>query len=240
MKTKNSIYLILTIILVILSTIAGYFLIKIYQGQSITPFSSSSIPKIELIPTDSIAQPTREDASASSVITTPKITPNVSLTKAPLEATPTAKVLLSPSPTTSVATTSGDLISYQNTKDSFSLQYFPKRKIYENVEPTLYDLDGDKSLDSSLKGNLYTFFHSTGSFAVHVSPSQTWSWTHPDRKFDNNYLVSGMPTFVHKISTQTIVDLQNNNKNYTIQCVHNGVADLKTECEDFISSFKLL
>lgn len=217
MKNKNSTYLVLTIILVILSTIGGYFLFKIYQENNIANYSSSSIPKIELIPTDSV-QPPEQDASTSSTVITPTITTTIIAT-----ATATPKLIPTTIPTKPVINTK-DAKTYQSEEDGFSVAYNNLRQVHQDTEPS---------------GNRYTFINKAGNFAVHVSPSDKWSWTHPDRQFTTTLLVSGQKTFRYDINAQTIVDLQSSSKNYTLQCIHNGLDSLKTECEAFISSFKL-
>lgn len=220
MKNKNSLYLFLTILLVILSTFGGYFLFKMYLSPNLSTYTSSTIPKIELIPTDSIEMP-NESASSSSSIITPTIIP----TTIPIVATATAtpKLISTLIPTKSPINTK-DVIPYQSKEDKFSLSYSNQRQLHQDTE---------------VSGNRYTFTNKLGNFAVHVSPSGKWSWTHPDRQFTNTLLVSGQKTFRYDINTQTIIDLQSVDKNYTLQCIHNGVESLKTECDQFVSSFKI-
>lgn len=86
--------------------------------------------------------------------------------------------------------------------------------------------------------NRYTFYDIRGSMAVHVS--NNWSWSHPNRSFNNNYLVDNHNTFVYEISDQKIIDVENGEKKYTIQCVHNGLKDLVNECNAFAKSFKFM
>jgi hypothetical protein len=114
-------------------------------------------------------------------------------------------------------------INYQSPTDNFSVTYASSRKLYE---------------DSEFSGRRYTFYSDKGNFAIHVG--SLWSWTHPDRTFSNALLVDGHNTFRYNINTQTLIDLQDKSKNYTIQCVHNGLAALKTECDQFLKSFKFL
>ena len=222
MENKNSLYLVLTIILVILSSIGGYFLFNIYNQRSSSNYTSSTTPKIELIPTDSIQNITDQDSSISSKI----ITPTVTKTNPVASATATPKLVLTPSPSIS-PTTSKNVILYENKEDGFSVSYNSQRQVHQDTE---------------LSGNRYTFINKAGNFAVHVSPTGKWSWTHPDRQFTSTLLVSGKNTFRYdnEEKTQTLIDLQSEEKNYTLQCVHNGIDSLKTECDQFISSFKLL
>lgn len=216
MKNKNSTYLVLTIILVILSTIGGYFLFKIYQESNTSTYTSSSIPKIELIPTD-IVQPPEQDASTSSVVITP-------VTTIIATATATPKLIPTVIPTKSALNTK-DSKTYQSEEDAFSVSYNSQRQVHQDTEPS---------------GNRYTFINKAGNFAVHVSTGEKWSWAHPDRQFTATLLVSGQKTFRYDINAQTIVDLQSGGKNYTLQCIHNGLESLKAECDAFISSFKIL
>jgi hypothetical protein len=220
MENKNSLYLVLTIILIILSAIGGYFLFNIYNQRSSSNYTSSTTPKIELIPTDSVQNITDQDSSVSSEI----ITPTVTKTNPIASATATPKVVLTPSPSIS-PTTSKDVVLYENKEDGFSVSHTNQRLVHK---------------DSELSGNRYTFVNKAGNFAVHVSPTGKWSWTHPDRQFTTTLLVSGQKTFRYDITTQTIIDLQSDSKNYTLQCIHNGLESLKTECDQFVSSFKIL
>ena len=221
MSTKNSTYIILGLVLLILSGIGGYFLFQVYQTNQSVPYTAETPPKIELLPTDS---PEEEVESITSVPTL-TITPIASVSS---KVTPTiAKVTVTPTktPTASSSSTASSIETFVSNKDGFSIDYSTKRKIYQDTESA---------------GNRYTFYLSSGNFAVHVGLNGQWAWTHPDRQFNNNSLIAGQPSFRYDIAAQTIVDLQSNNKNYTIQCVHNGSSALKTECEAFISSFKLL
>lgn len=220
MENKNSLYLVLTIILIILSAIGGYFLFNIYNQRSSSNYTSSTTPKIELIPTDSVQNITDQDSSVSSEI----ITPTVTKTNPIASATATPKLVLTPSPSIS-STTSKDVVLYENKEDGFSVSHTNQRIVHQDSEPS---------------GNRYTFVNKVGNFAVHVSPTGKWSWTHPDRQFTTTLLVSGQKTFRYDITTQTIIDLQSDSKNYTLQCIHNGLESLKTECDQFVSSFKLL
>lgn len=223
MDSKNIKYLMLTIILLILSGF-GIFLISKINNPSIptqiaevTPIPTEIIPT--KIPTTSVT-PIASATPTKKITVTPTATPTTKITPT---ATPSAKTTptITPTPT---ATTSSQLV-FRSTQDSFSIVYGSSRKLYQDTETS---------------GNRYTFYSILGNFAVHVSPSGTWAWTNPDRNFSTAFIVSGQNTYRYDISTQTIVDLQSTTKNYTIQCVHNGLASLKTECETFIKSFQLL
>ena len=220
MKNKNSIYLILTILLVILSTIGGYFLFKMYQDSTLVTYTSTNIPKIELIPTDSVQPPIQDDSTSSAIIS-PTIIPKITTTVATATATP--KLITTLVPTVTLFNPN-NTIPYQSEVDSFTVSYSNQRQIHQDTE---------------VSGNRYTFTNKLGNFAIHVSPSNKWSWAHPNRQFTNSLLVSGQNTFRYDINTQTIIDLQSSDKNYTLQCIHNGLESLKTECDQFVSSFKL-
>ena len=230
MKNKNSLYLTLTILFVILSIVGGYFLSKMYQDSNLAPYTSSSVPKIELIPTDSVQEPTQY-ASAPTITSNPSVTPIVTTAVATTTATPktadltpTTKLI----PTASISITpvsSKNIIPFESKEDSFSLSYGKQRQLHQDTETS---------------GNRYTFTNKSGDFAIHVSSNDKWSWTHPGRQFTDTLLVSGKNTFRYDINTQTIIDLQSSKNNYTLQCIHNGIESLKTECEQFVSSFKIL
>lgn len=228
MKTKNSTYLILTLVLLILSAIGAYFLYQIYQDRQSYSYDSTTVPKIELIPTDTL-EPEIIDipdtATSPAVSLTPQVaTPTASVTQVPTEVVspvPTAIPTTVPTKTSSTGATQ----TYTSQADSFSVVYSSNRQFYQDTEAT---------------GNRYTFTLASGNFAIHVSTPPQWSWTHPNREFTDTLLVSGKSTFKYDTTTQTIVDLQSDTKNYTLQCVHNGVASLKAECDQFINSFKLL
>lgn len=247
MPTKNSTYTILSLILLILTVIGGYFLFQVYQSRQEETYTSQTTPKIELIPTDAPETEiitdtvTPTDTTASATIITPaasisgKVASPTSTTT-----TPAITKALTPTkiPTAVPTSSSAGLITYSSAEDDFSVEYASKRKIYQDTEASLYTSNGDLSTSST--GTRYTFYLSTGNFAVHVTSGDLWSWKNVNRQFDNNSLVAGKPSFRYDITSQTIVDLKSGDKNYTIQCIHNGNAALKTECEAFISSFKLL
>lgn len=238
METKNSTYLILAIILLILSAIGVYFLFFQFQNLQQSPQSSSynsnTVPKIEMIPTDipdggeTIITPEISESTISAQATISPVATN-STTKTTPTTKPTATVIPTKiTPTKSVLPTSSateEFLNYSSSSDGFSVSYSSARKLVQDTEAT---------------GNRYTFTSSLGNFAVHVSPAATWAWMHSNRQFSQNFTVSGQPTFRYDINFQTIVDLKSSDKNYTIQCVHNGHDSLKAECETFLASFRLL
>jgi len=234
MDPKNTKYLILSIVLLILSGLGIFFIFKINNSpldllsstetieSVVTPTSiPTQKPTITVTPVATSAAKITATPTATVSAKTATATPTVKVTATPtIKITPTILPTATPSP----VSISGSSI-FKTSTDAFSVSYSSSRKLYQDTEST---------------GNRYTFYLSSGNFAIHVSPSGTWSWTNPDRNFSSNLIVSGQNTYRYDISTQTIVDLQSSTKNYTIQCVHNGNATLKTECEAFIKSFTLL
>ena len=233
MDPKNTKYLILSIVLLILSGLGIFFIFKI-NNSALTLLSSETAESVVTptsVPTQKPTITVTPVATSSAKIT---VTPTATVSAKTATATPTVKVTATPTikitptiiptATPSPVSISGSSI-FKTSTDAFSVSYSSSRKLYQDTEST---------------GNRYTFYLSSGNFAIHVSPSGTWSWTNPDRNFSSTLIVSGQNTYRYDISTQTIVDLQSSTKNYTIQCVHNGNTTLKTECEAFIKSFTLL
>ncbi len=147
--------------------------------------------------------------SSASTITAAKKPSPSPLVSPSVSSTPSA----SPSPT---------VLNFTSDEDKFSVAYQSSRRLYQDTESV---------------GNRYTFYSSSGNIAVHVGSS--WSWTYPDRQFTSSLTISTHPTFVYNITTQKIVDFQVGDRYYTIQCVHHNLDALKTECDQFISDFKI-
>lgn len=223
MKTKNSVYLVLTIIFVILSAIGGYFLYQITSQSKTSPVvESETTPIPTQIPTATPIITIIPTATASSIASSS--TKKVASPTATIKPTSTPKPTLAPTiiPTTTLTPTS---MTYTSTDDSFSVDYLSTRKVYPDTENS---------------GRRYTFYLYGANFAVHVGLDDQWAWSTPNRNFSGDFLVSGQNTYRYDISTQTIVDIQYNGKNYTLQCIHNGKESIKAECEEFISSFQFL
>jgi len=228
MDSKNIKYLTISIILLILSGLSIFSIFKTNSAPLDLILSSTKTTDIVNIPTSiPTAKPTTivtPTATSSAKITaTPTATISAKITITPtLTTTPTStlKTTINPTPTPI-----SSILNFKSVADGFSIDYSSSRKFYQDSEST---------------GNRYTFYLSSGNFAVHVSPSGTWSWSNPDRNFNSTLIVSGQNTYRYDISTQTIVDLQSSTKNYTIQCVHNNNTTIKAECEAFIKSFQLL
>ncbi len=234
MDPKNTKYIVFTIILLILSVLGFFFIFKINNSPLDLLISTFNTPKITQTPTSiPTPEPTITAAptatSSTKISVTPTATSSTKLTITPTtKVTPTTKITPTSTPIVTVTPTStptASILNFKSTADGFSINYNSTRKLYQDTESS---------------GNRYTFYSSLGNFAVHVSQSGTWSWSHPDRNFSSAFIVSNQNTFRYDISTQTIIDLQSSSKNYTIQCIHNGKATLKTECEEFIKSFQLL
>lgn len=231
---KNSKYIILSIVFFVLSLAGLFIFFKIKNNK---PDISKAVskptliptiveenfvtPTIEIIPT---AIPTEIILTEPTLISTPtpeitvKPSPTVKPTSTP-KPKPTLKPTTVPKPTIPVST-----IRYENTDDKFSLNYVSYRKLYKEKEGN---------------GNLYTFYSPKGSFAVHVSYGD-WIWVNSERSFNNDFTINNLPTFRYDTNSQTLVDVENAGKKYTIQCVHNNNSSLKSECEDFIKSFRVL
>lgn len=118
---------------------------------------------------------------------------------------------------------SGYLV-FSSSTDKFEVRYQSYRKLFQDV---------------SSQNHRYVFTEpNSANFVVHVG--QTWSWIHPNRQFGNDFKIADKPTFKYETTSQIVVDLENGGNLYTLQCVHNGNEKLKTECQEFMSSFKLL
>lgn len=210
MKTKNSLYLVLTIIFVILSVIGIYFLYQIInnnQKNNSTSNTSNTQATITSVPTTS-----------NIVVANPTIATESSVASDSAKTTLTPTKIPSPTPTLVLTT-------FKSDDDGFSAEYSVKRKLYQDTESS---------------GNRYTFYLDSGNFAVHVAFDDQWAWVNPSREFDSDFTVADQDSFVYETSTQKIVDFQSDDKNYTIQCIHNGLESLKSECEEFIQNFQLL
>jgi hypothetical protein len=133
---------------------------------------------------------------------------------------PTIEVLVSPMATTP---TPKAIENFTNVEAGFSVDYNGERKQYQENEGS---------------GKRYIFYSTLGNITVHVGKS--WSWLYPERTFTDDLLVSGEKSFVFENKEQKIVDVEKNNKKYTIQCVHNSSQKLKTECDKFLTDFKFI
>jgi len=246
MDSKNLKYLIPSIILLILSAFGIFYIINSSKSTSTPivsnePVESIPTPEITNIPTISIT-PTATSSTKTKI--TPIATPTATKKLTPT-ATPSAKItptvtpkitttpILTPTPTPTATPITGiepdestpTELTFSSSTDGFSIIYNSYRKLYQDKETS---------------GNRYTFYSNSGNFAVHVGLNNQWAWTTPNRNFSGNLVISGQNTYRYDTDAQTIVDIQYNSKNYTLQCIHNGKATLKAECETFLKSFKLL
>jgi hypothetical protein len=233
LSEHKSTYVTLTFVLIVLSVVGLVLLYQIIktrntivvEDQTVVPTSIPAetesedlTPTIVVSPTASVTaklSPTLKPTSTSTSTATPKLSPTLAPTQIPT---------VTSTPTPSISPSTG-LLNYSNETDKFSVDYSSNRKVYADKESS---------------GDRFTFTNILGNFAIHVGLNGKWAWINSDRNFTGNYLVAGQHTFKYEISSQTIVDLQYDNKNYTLQCIHNGRVDLKTECEQFLKSFKLL
>jgi len=119
--------------------------------------------------------------------------------------------------------TKGGLNEDGTTQTIFESVYSPDRKLY---------------IEKEFSGTRYVLWKSDSKITVHVGNS--WSWVHPRRDLTETDVVPNQKTFTYEIGSQKIVDFVDNNKKYTIQCVHNGYSEVKAECEKFVSGFKLI
>jgi hypothetical protein len=210
LNMKNRNLVILSVFLIIISLAGAYYIVFIANKPSYT----SQVPDVEF-PTPT-PEPAIEPGLEPSVQTQPD---SVSTTPQP-QATDTPDPIATDRP---IPTTMPEYITYTSTSDGFSVSHKSSRSVYQ---------------DTRSYGQRYTFFKAAANIAIHTGDS--WSWQHPGRTFSSDFQVDGKPTFVYKITSQTLVDIENNGKKYTIQCIHNGIQSAKDECDAFISSFKFI
>lgn len=233
----NKIYIILSLVFVILSVLGIVLLFLISKTgktenetentvktqskpvtveTSPTPIATDSAT---VSPSTTLSPKTSPTASPSGTKITPTLKPTIAASPSGTKITPTVK----PTVTTSSNSDNGEIKTFASQEDGFSVEYSSTRSFVQDKEAT---------------GNRYTFVSSSGNIAVHVATGDKWAWSNPSREFSNTFLVAGQPTFRYNITTQTIVDFKLNDKNYTIQCVHNNNSDVKAECDSLMKSFK--
>lgn len=230
---NNKIYIILSVVFFILSVVGIFAIFQInnsklvsQQVQNITPTVTPEVtisPEVspiltpeEIIPSPLVSITPIATFTASISATKTKISPTLKPTSVP-------KISLTPTPTATASAKASGFLIYRSTIDNFSVSYLSYRKVYQDKE------NG---------GNRYTFYSTKGSFAIHAGSD--WSWIYSERSFNSNFTVNNLPTSRYETDSQTLVDFENQSKKYTIQCIHNGISSLKTECENFIQSFKFL
>lgn len=206
MDSKNTKLLISSIVLLILSGLGVFFIFKINSSSKIVDLVATPTPIITSVPTQiPTIEITPIATSAAEISITPTSTPSAKIITITPTATPSTKIKITPTiittpvltPIISPTISTPIILNYKSENDGFSVDYNSGRKFYQDVEST---------------GNRYTFYNSNGNFAIHVSPSGTWSWTNSDRNFSQAFIVSGQNTYRYDISTQTIVDLQSSLK----------------------------
>jgi hypothetical protein len=228
---SNTKYIFFTIILVILSILGVFLFYKIKTTDNSPPretppdvlptivqptpdpgvnYTTPSPEEISQIPPHPTSAPPTEFPANVSEPTAIPTTPAVN-TPAVIEPTSTPI-----GPTPAVQT-------YDGTEDSFTISYSSDRKIIKIKENTGYRI---------------TFYRTGSSNAVHVGSD--WSWINPGRELKDSYKISGQPAFRYDIAAQTLVDVKYKDKFYTIQCIHNSDDNLKSECEQLITSFNFL
>lgn len=142
---------------------------------------------------------------------------------------PTATV----SPGKKIVTPTGIIVGKPGTKGGLD-ETGATQTIFESV----YSPDRKLYIEKEYSGTRYVLWRSDSKITLHVGNS--WSWVHPKRELTETGIVPGQKVFEYKIGSQRIVDFSTSGKKYTIQCVHNGNADNKAECEKFLSNFKLI
>lgn len=215
---KKPSYPLLTVTLSILSLVGIFFLFRLVKSRQ----TSSDLP----------VEPQTGQTEITD-IPPPEPTPTLSLLPSPTTVadvfapppSPTATISAQPLPSTTSAlpTPTPPTKVYTDPSNLFSITHSSSRQVSQAAETG---------------GQRFTFYRPDSKYAIHVGTS--WSWSHPGREFTNTFLVSDQPTFRYDITAQTIVDFEARGKKITIQCIHNGLADLKSECLTFLQSFKLL
>lgn len=175
------------------------------------PRETAVVKTFEAEPTVFIPTPTIVDVSVSP---TSKLSPTRKPSPVPQVTDYQSQITIVPTPTFKTLTMD---------EEKFSVVYPSYRILYHDIEGS---------------GNRYTLYSASGNIAIHVGSD--WSWTYPERQFTTGLTISGQPTFVYDISSQTIVDFQKGGLNYTVQCVHNNSQSLKDECSQLLKDFKLI
>jgi len=139
-----------------------------------------------------------------------------------IEATPSATTSISPTNEPTPTPNKPVLLTFTNDTSTFKIDYWSTRTLFEDHTDTK---------------KRFVFVHPQGNFVVHVGQTD-WAWVHSGRELTDKFKMYGKPTFVFETTSQKIVDFTSDSAQYfTIQCVHNGLPDLISECDQFISSF---
>ena len=217
---KKPPYLLLSLILIILSAVAIYFFYFNIRSGVKPPLNPPTAEGTPLEPTASIGA--TPDSFYPLIPTSPASTASPSLIPFLTEDTPAVSASPSGLPPPS-PTPIPDYQTFSSPTDTFTVEYSSSRTLYEDKNGSI---------------NRYTFYSPAGSIAVHVGPD--WSWQHPGREFTPIFKIDGQNTFRYDINLQTIVDIQKDGNKYTIQCVHNTKEELKSDCNRFFSTFRIL
>ncbi len=162
--------------------------------------------------------PTSVEIITPQPTVTPSQTPVETEPTAP-EATTSPKVLPTPTPEAPY------LKTYQNDQFKFKVDYWSTRTLFTDQTSTT---------------NRFVFTHPDGNFVVHLGQAD-WTWVHSGRELTSKFTLLGQPTFVFETTSQKLVDFKSpSGLFFTIQCVHNGLEALITECDQFIQSFAFL
>lgn len=169
-------------------------------------------------------KPTSVEVVTPMPTQTPEPTLDISPTSAPKN-TPSPKSQITPTITLTPTPAEPYLKTYQNDDLKFKVQYLSTRTIFEDHTSTT---------------NRFVFVKPEGNFVVHVGKND-WTWVHSGRELTSKFTVLGKPTFIFDTTSQKLIDIKSDSGLFfTIQCVHNGVEDLKTECSEFIKSLAFL
>jgi len=127
----------------------------------------------------------------------------------------------SPTPTieateSSLAATPTPTIKSFTAKDGLlSFSYPSYKKFYEEKEKS---------------GLRYVLYDNQGIITIHEGT--VWSWNNPGRE-----MAEGASIFEVE-GKQKLIDFENGEMKYTLQCVHNNIEKLKEECEQVWKSIK--
>jgi len=159
-------------------------------------------------------------------VVTPLPTPSPTDTPTPDNyATPSAGPTTSPKVLPTPTPEAPYLKTYQNDQFKFKVDYWSTRTLFT---------------DQTSATNRFVFTSPDGNFVVHVGQTD-WTWVHSGRELTTKYTLLDQPTFVFETTSQKLVDFKSpSGLFFTIQCVHNGLETLITECDQFISSFNFL
>ena len=203
-------YLLLTLLLGLLSFAGVFLLIRVFRSRSASPPLAEDIT-----PTSEPENyPTETAFEAAPTLLPLTATPYQSLSATAVPSRrPTAAS--SPQPTSPTATLT-------NSQYGFSVTFSSSRQLYQEAEKS---------------GTRFTFYHSSGIITLHAGSS--WSWSHPGRELTSDTLVANRPSFSYDNGDQSLTDFESSSgTKFTLQCLHHGSSQIKSECSSFITNFK--